>query len=250
MSLAGGFCRGAQSNEQFDAVIEKQIRLQYLLFLPADYAKKPTERWPMILFLHGSGERGDDLAKVKKHGLPKLVDEDPTFPFIVISPQCPEGQYWDADALHALTEAIIKKYRVDAGRLYLTGLSMGGYGTWNLAIKYPGLFAAIAPICGGGDHGQVHVLKDTPTWVFHGVTDPTVPIARSEEMVAALENAGGVVKFTRYENTGHQGAWTQAYADPELYRWFLSHQNAGRQTDRTIAVTSFDAGGRPGRRHP
>ncbi len=218
--LSLGVCCGAQSEQHLSITIQKPLDMGYLLFLPRAYAATTNRHWPMILFLHGSGERGTDLSKVKINGLPKLVETETNFPFIVVSPQCPEEQGWDTDALYALVQEITKTYRVDTNRLYLTGLSMGGFGTWNMAITYPKLFAAIAPVCGGGNPAKVAAVRHIPVWVFHGTDDTVVPIQKSEDMVTALQKAGGNVRFTRYEKTGHD-AWTKAYSQPELYPWFL-----------------------------
>lgn len=196
-----------------------ETNVNYLLFLPDKYNKEKKD-WPLILFLHGSGERGSVIDSVKKHGPPKIVEQVPDFPFIVLSPQCPKEQQWSNDILIPLLDEIVKKYRVDEKRIYLTGLSMGGFGTWALAIQYPHRFAAIAPICGGGDTSKVCVLKNVPTWVFHGAKDQTVPISRSQEMVDALKKCGGKVRFTVYPDAGHD-AWTKTYGNPEFYKWFL-----------------------------
>jgi len=222
LTFAHGVCCGAHNEQHLSTTIQKSIDLDYLLFLPREYAATTKRPWPMILFLHGSGERGKDLSKVKIYGPPKRAETETNFPFVVVSPQCPTEQWWDADALYALVQTIIKTYRVDTNRLYLTGLSMGGFGTWNMAMAYPHLFAAIAPVCGGGDAAKAATVRHIPVWVFHGVDDPAVPIRRSEQMVTALQQAGGDVRFTRYEKTGHD-SWTKAYNEPELYTWFLQH---------------------------
>src|SRR5699024_6921671 len=124
---------------------------EYLLYLPQDYKETGYKRWPLVLFLHGAGERGNDLEAVKKNGLPKLVEEGRDFPFIIVSPQCPAGLWWSTDDLNLLLNDLIQRYEVDIDRIYATGLSMGGFGTWEMAIRFPDRFAAIAPICGGGD---------------------------------------------------------------------------------------------------
>jgi predicted peptidase len=200
------------------------VRLSYLLHLPDAYRDDGRFAWPLILFLHGISERGDDLEIVRKHGIPKVVDEMGDFPFITLSPQCPEEAWWweKTEALAALLDDVISRYTVDESRIYLTGLSMGGYGTWALAIAHPERFAAIAPICGGGDPADVCVLKDTPTWVFHGALDETVPLQRSREMVNALRACGGDVMFKIYPDLGHD-AWTKTYEDASLYEWFMSN---------------------------
>ncbi|MBD0259274.1 MAG: prolyl oligopeptidase family serine peptidase [Cytophagales bacterium] len=200
--------------------------LSYLLFLPEDYEADAARQWPLILFLHGAGERGDDLERVRKNGLPKVTGSDPHFPFVVVSPQCPAGTYWPylVDDLNDLVESILAQYRVDGSRVYLTGISMGGYGTFYLAMAYPSAFAALAPICGGGDPTQVGRIRHLPTWVFHGARDNVVPLEESELMVSALRKAGANVQFTVYPHAGHD-AWTETYNNPQLYDWFLCHQN-------------------------
>jgi len=213
-----------QSECEFEGQITKTVRLKYLLYLPKGCGEDPKQKWPLIIFLHGMGERGDDLEKVKVHGIPRIVEQREDFPFIAISPQCPDTSFWTAevDALNALLDDVAAKYAVDENRIYLTGLSMGGFGTWALAMEYPKRFAAIAPICGRGDPGKVCVLKDVPAWVFHGAEDQTVPIAGSEDMVRALKDCGGNVKFTVYPEVGHD-SWTETYDNPKLYEWFLKH---------------------------
>jgi len=212
-----------QSKQSFEKKVVKRVSANYLLYLPKDYGKDRRQRWPVILFLHGAGERGGDLELVKKHGPPKIVEDKKDFPFIVLSPQCPEGGWWPADFLIPLLDEVAKQYRVDKSRVYLTGLSMGGFGTWALAIEHPDRFAAIAPICGGGDPKLVSRIKHLPVWVFHGAKDPVVPLEKSEMMVKALEEAGGNVKFTAYPEATHD-SWTETYDNPELYEWFLSHR--------------------------
>jgi predicted peptidase len=205
---------------------EKQVSVSchYLLFLPAEYGKG-GKKWPLILFLHGAGERGADLEKVKVHGPPKIVETDKSFPFIVVSPQCPEGSSWNdrIDMLIALLDDVIARYNVDPGRVYLTGLSMGGFGAWELGCRYPERFAAVVPICGGGQSWRVCAMKHVPVWAFHGAKDPVVPLARSEEMVNALKACGGSVKFTVYPDAQHD-SWTETYNNPELYKWLLEQK--------------------------
>jgi predicted peptidase len=211
-----------QQAHHFETTITR--RLGYLLHLPPGYGEDASKRWPLILFLHGMGERGSDLELVKKHGIARIVEEQPDFPFIAVSPQCPLTSWWtfETEALKALLDDLLGQYAVDTSRVYLTGLSMGGYGTWALGIEHPEMFAAIAPICGGGEPERVCALKDTPVWVFHGDQDESVLLRESEQMVEALEACGGDVTFTVYPGVGHD-SWTQTYANPELYDWFLRH---------------------------
>jgi predicted peptidase len=219
----------SQKTGVFEVSVKKDVRLPYLLFLPLGFGQDAQRRWPLILFLHGAGERGDDLDLVKKQGIPKVVEQRPDLPFVALSPQCPAySTWWDLiDALTALLDEVVARYAVDTDRLYLTGLSMGGYGTWHLATLYPDRFAAIAPVCGGGIflYGypqRVCVLEQLPVWAFHGALDPAVPVQESETMVEALRACGGDVRFTVYPEVGHD-SWTVTYDNPELYTWFLNH---------------------------
>src|SRR5262245_26364635 len=178
---------GKQQEKHFEREITVKVRLNYLLYLPEGYGTA-SKAWPLVLFLHGAGESGDDLAKVKKHGPPKLIEQGKSFPCIVVSPQSAR-RGWEPAALNALLDEVIATYRVDRDRVYVTGLSMGGFGTWALAAAYPDKFAAAVPICGGGNPADARKLKDLPIWVFHGAKDPTVPLKSSEAMVQALKAA-------------------------------------------------------------
>ena len=211
----------AQQAKTFEKEVITRMKLDYLLYLPEGY-ETSEKQYPLILFLHGAGESGSDVNRVKKHGMAKVVETRKDLPFLVVSPQSPR-MGWNVEALGALLDRIILDYRVDRDRVYLTGLSMGGYGTWALAAAQPERFAAIAPICGGGNPKDAPKVKDLPIWVFHGAKDPTVPLARSQEMVDALKSAGSDVKFTVYPDAVHD-SWTQTYDNPELFAWFLSHK--------------------------
>ena len=195
--------------------------LKYLLYLPEGYDPDRERRWPLMVFLHGAGERGDDLELVKIHGPPKLIDAGKKLPFIVVSPQLELGEWWSPDLVAWLLKEMVRTLRVDPDRVYLTGLSMGGYGTWETAAKYPELFAAIAPICGRGDPSTAWKLRHIPTWLFHGAKDPVVPVKHSNDMNKALKQYGNV-RYTIYPNAEHD-SWTETYSNEELYRWFLSH---------------------------
>jgi len=215
----------SQQPHTFDTQITKTVHLSYLLYLPKNYGANPAEKWPFILFLHGRGESGNDLELVKKHGVAKIVEKRDDFPFVVVSPQCPNEDWWPdiADSLDALLDDVLPRYSIDLQRVYLTGLSMGGYGTWRLAALRPDRFAAIAPICGGGDTHWALRLKDIPVWVFHGADDEVVPLSESERMVRALKAAGGNVRFTVYPGVQHD-SWTQTYENPELFDWLLQQR--------------------------
>lgn len=217
----------AQQVHYFQTQIVTTVRYDYLLHLPPDYGQDPQQRWPLILFLHGAGERGSDVQRVKTQGIPKLVDEQPDFPFIAVSPQCPEERFWpnEVEGLLALLDEITARYAVDMERIYLTGLSMGGFGAWSLAIAAPERFAAVAPICGGffGPVQMVQRLKGLTVWAFHGVKDPVVALEQSERLVKVLQELGSEARLTAYPEAGHD-AWTETYANPELYTWFLAHK--------------------------
>lgn len=211
---------GKQAPESFQKQVT--VHVGYLAYVPQDYDKDPSKKWPLIIFLHGSGERGTDLELLKKHGPPKIAEEK-QLPFVILSPQCPPHRTWDIPVLALWLDNMMTKYRIDPDRVYLTGLSMGGFGTWAWAESQPHRFAAIAPMSGGGDTWRAHSLKDMPIWDFHGEADPVVPIAASEAIVDAVKKTGNnEVKFTRYPNVGHD-CWSLAYNDPELYEWFLKH---------------------------
>ncbi len=242
-----------QTRQKFSAQFTKQAELGYLLYLPPGYDAKAAQQWPLILFLHGAGERGTNLAQVSVHGPPKLMKKNPPVPknetdgarkdreaatkllaekFIVVSPQCPSDQVWDSDAVLGLLDSVLGAHKVDASRVYLTGLSMGGYGSWALLAKAPERFAAVAPICGGANtvefllqaKAKAAPFKATPVWAFHGAKDPVVLLAESERIVALLKKLGlKDVQLTVYPEAQHD-SWTATYNNPKLYEWFLSHE--------------------------
>jgi predicted peptidase len=204
------------------------VALKYLLYLPKDYDGEKSV--PLMLFLHGAGERGDDLELLKKHGPPKQIAAGQAFPCIVVAPQCPKDKWWDAFELSALLDEIAAKYKVDQDRIYVTGISMGGFGTWALAIASPKRFAAVVPICGGGDPQLARSLVNLPIWVFHGAKDKSVPLERSEQMVAELKKFGGNVRFAVYPDLSHD-CWTVSYANPELYEWLFQQKREAKKAE-------------------
>lgn len=210
---------GQMQAQQAEKVSKSGIK--YLEYMPQVH--EGSQELPLLIFLHGMGERGDDLNKLKVHGPPSFLEDKADFPFITISPQCPDTTVWNEKILLPFYEEIIEKYPVDKNRIYLTGLSMGGFGTWRSIVAEPNLFAAAVPICGGGNPENLEAVKSMPIWVFHGAKDDVVPIIRSEEMVNKLKGLGSTVKFTIYPEAGHD-SWTKTYANPKLYEWFLSHQ--------------------------
>jgi len=213
----------AQIQSEEKATIVRKTTLNYLLWLPSEYKKEKNKTFPIFIFLHGSGERGDSLDLVKKNGPPSFIESKPDFPFILVSPQCPEGTWWVIEDLQEMLEQLQVKYRIDKSRIYLSGLSMGGFGTWAWACKYPEQFAAIAPVCGGGDIQFAGKIKNLPIWAFHGEADPVVPVKRTIEMVEAVNASGGTARITIYPGVGHD-SWIQAYNEDELYIWLLGNR--------------------------
>jgi predicted peptidase len=197
----------------------------YLVQLPAGYEKDESE-WPLVVFLHGAGGCGSDLNEVKKHGPPMLVARGKAFPFVLVSPQCPEGLSWYAPEVDMFVEKLMQRYRINPKRVYLTGFSLGGFGTWNAATFNPTRYAAIIPICGGGAFRPEVVgqrLKNMPVWAFHGAKDDAVPPERSEERVNAINAAGGRAKLTVYRDCRHD-CWTVTYNDPAVWEWLLAQR--------------------------
>lgn len=232
--LTAASAPAAQQELRFEGVITRPVKLDYLLHLPAGYDAAGARHWPLLLFLHGAGERGTNLARVKVHGPPKIAETNAAFPFILVSPQCPPGERWDPQALLALLDEVKARQLVDPERVYVTGLSMGGYGTWALAAAAPERFAAVAPICGGGDPIAVRLagggpraeaLKTLGVWAFHGAKDEVVRLAESERMVEAYRQLGASPRLTVYPEAGHD-SWTETYASPALYEWLLQHRRA------------------------
>lgn len=211
-----------------DKQIVKTVRLDYLLWLPHD--DDAAQPWPLILFLHGSGERGDNVRQVLNDRLPERLANGLALPAIVAAPQCPAASDWTLhdDALVALLDDLAAAYAIDQNRVYLTGLSMGARETWRLACANPQRFAAVVAICGRRPYGlrseeDAALISHIPIWVFHGARDEVVPIEESNRMVAALRRYGADVRYTVYPDAGHD-AWTQAYADAELYPWLFAQR--------------------------
>ena len=213
---------GKQSPANLKTTVTRQITERYLLYLPTDYSADPQKRWPLVIFLHGKGERGENLDDVKAHGPPMLVAEGRQFPFVLVSPQCPDKQRWNSDNLDALLDDLLARYRIDADRVYLTGLSMGGWGTWQWISRRPERFAAAVPICGSGDRALIDRGKlFPPVWAFHGDEDEIVPLEESKRMVEKWRSDGGEVKLTVYPGVKHD-SWTQTYQNQEMWDWLLS----------------------------
>jgi predicted peptidase len=232
-------------------VVSDGATYKYQVFVPSNWNKKM--KWPVILFLHGYGEEGEDGMVQTQVGLATAIRKHvERFPALVVIPQCRIRDWWtnpamEAQALKALDQTM-KELKGDPDRVYLTGLSMGGYGTWAIGSQNPGRFAALVPICGGVRLPPGHDIPNahdtdssadpytavaqkigkTPVWVFHGGDDPTVPVTESRQMVAALKSAGGNVRYTEYPGVKHE-SWDNAYAEPELFPWLLAQKLSGNK---------------------
>jgi predicted peptidase len=203
--------------------------VKYVVFVPEEY--KGDKAFPVILFLHGAGERGSDGLKQASVGLGKAIRNklklNEAFPFIAVFPQCVKN--WTAGAPDAknglaILDEVEKTYKTDKSQVYLTGLSLGGYGTWSIAAAYPDRWAAIVPVCGGGSPKTAEKIKDIPCWCFHGDADTAVPVQRSRDMIDALKKAGAAPHYTEYPGVGHN-SWDNAYGTPELYAWLLKQKH-------------------------
>jgi predicted peptidase len=234
----------ARADDDYEALVFKTDdgqTLSYRLLKPKDYDAK--KKYPLVVFLHGAGERGSDNKAQLIHFVPIFVSPEnrEKYPCFVLVPQCPSGEKWSdvnwgasthgqpekASKSMALTIQLIgqleKQYSIDAKRRYIGGLSMGGYGTWDAIVRYPEMFAAAVPICGGGDETKADAIAKLPIWVFHGAKDGAVKPERSRNMVAALKKAGGSPKYTEYPNEGH-GSWVPASKEPELLPWLFAQK--------------------------
>jgi len=231
--------------DDFKSLLEKRtftglagVNLQYRLLKPENY--DPKEKYPLVIFLHGMGERGDDNAAQLKWGVEEFTKSEnrKKYPCFLMAPQCPtkgnatwagfgmEFQKEPTEPMRLLLDAIpalMKDFSIDENRIYITGLSMGGFGTWDALVRKPELFAAAVPICGGGDVKTAEKVAKIPIWVFHGAKDNAVPVARSRDMVAALKKAGGAPKYTEYPSVGHD-SWIPAYKDAEMFAWLFAQK--------------------------
>ena len=225
---------GVLAAASIDKTVPHRVKYDYLVYLPKDFGSDPAKRYPLVLFLHGAGERGTDVNKVATWGPAKLIKAGQDFDFVLIAPQCPAGQWWHVDDLEVLLNDVVDRYRVDRSRLYLTGLSMGGCATWDWVLRRPNLFAAAVPVCGWGNPVLARsAAPTTPVWAFHGDADAVIPVAGSTQMVEAIKKAGRAeVKLTVYPKVGHD-SWSPTYSNPELYTWLLAQ--------RRPATTSAEA---------
>lgn len=203
-----------------------KVNYDFLLSLPDDY-EDGKEAYPLVIYLHGGSQKGNDLNKLKEYGLPYLVEKGEKFDFMIASPQCPDGKYWSTENwFDSLYISLTNNYRIDTNRIYLTGISMGGYGVFITAMDFPDKFAAIVPLCGGcndSDTTRICNLKDIPVWAFHGTDDNLIPVSESERIVEALEDCDGNIKFTRLDGEGH-GIQYLYEKMPEIYDWMLKQK--------------------------
>ena len=218
-----------QHPQSYQAQVTRVVSGQFLLFLPAGFKAHGKVRYPLLIFLHGSGEAGADLEKVKVHGPPNFVSARPDFPFIVASPQSSSSHDFDPLELNLMLDRLLAQLPVDPERVYLTGLSMGGIWSYGWASLNPGRFAAIAPVCGRWEPDDACKLKGMPVWAFHGAKDDAVPIGDDQAMVDAINACGGNAKISVYPEVGHD-VWDVAYADSQLYEWLLQHRRQGAST--------------------
>ncbi|MGQ7870607.1 carboxylesterase family protein [Sunxiuqinia sp. sy24] len=208
------------SNKQAEAQNkDKKVRYNYLTFLPENYDSLKNQLLPVIFYLHGRSVSGTNINRIKQYGLPYFLDKGKKLDFIVVAPQCPWGKNWASENwLDTIYAEISTQYRIDSSRVYLTGMSLGGFGTWELANRYPHKFAAIAPLCGGAKDKWADNLTHLPIWVFHGANDKQVPVSRSDRMVKALEKRDAPVTYSRLAGKGHD--IHRVYDDDRLYEWF------------------------------
>lgn len=244
VAASGAACRAAPSGFQTrTTALPDRISYSYQVHIPRDWS--PDRTWPVILFLHGAGERGSDGTAHTKVGLPRFLDGDPEWPAVVVMPQCPHGSWWgDPDVerrVFAALEDAVAAFNGDRKRIYLTGLSLGGYGTWAFGYKYKGKFAALVPVCGGvaarsripppvwhpaaDPNGDIYKktavgIGSTPVWAFHGSADSIIPVSESRKLTSALKKAGGNVRYTEYPGVGHN-SWGRAYSEPGLVDWLF-----------------------------
>ncbi len=214
------------SAQDLEAVKNSNLPYQFWVHYPEGYKDNPKKKYPLLMYLHGRSIQGNNLEMVKKYGVIYETLRGLKIDFIVIAPQCQNG--WDNTKLLKILDYAENTYRVDKNRVYLTGMSMGGYGAWYFAGAHPDRFAAVAPVCGGGKLSDAQNLKKLPHWVHHGVLDKPVPIAESEKMVKAIRAAGNKnVEFSVYKNWGHSEL-VAVFADKNLYKWFLKHTINGK----------------------
>jgi predicted peptidase len=228
---------GAQAPQHFRREVRTEVEGRFLLYVPRGFdARSRSKRWPLLVFLHGSGEAGRDLQRLLVNGPPKRIADGADFPFVVASPQSPIGLdhgTYDATMVDGLLDELVERLPIDRDRIYLTGLSIGGIWTYALASRRPDRFAAIAPVCATWDPADACSFRDIPVWAFHGDRDDVVPLEGERAMVDAINACGGHAKLTVYPGVGHD-AWTPAYEDPKLYEWLLEQRRSSTASARDV----------------
>jgi predicted peptidase len=233
----------SQTMDLFDKLVysSSEDSLPYRLLKPVNPGA--LEKFPLFIFLHGAGERGNDNEAQIKHIKDLVLDPKyrGKYPCYVLAPQCPKGKWWADHSkdgvmltepskpmtlLIALIENLSKEFPIDEDRIYISGVSMGGFGTWYLMARFPDKFAAAIPVCGGGDAKSASKIKDIPTWAFHGALDQVVPPKRSRQMISALQKEGGKPGYTEYPDVAHN-SWVQAYQEPHLLPWLFKQKKIG-----------------------
>jgi predicted peptidase len=221
------FVQSANAQQKaFTIKVKNQTKMNYLLYQPENINGEA----PLLVFLHGGGEGGNNIEKVKKHGPPKLIEEGREFPFYVLSPQNPyEKGFWDDQAVMKLVNKIIEKYPIDTNRIYLTGLSRGGYGAWRLAMNNPDKFAAMVVVCAASAPAvYANRIKHIPVWIFHGEKDEVVPVSESIQMADALKAVDAEVRLTLYPEANHD-SWTETFNNEEVFNFLLKQTNSEKQ---------------------
>ncbi len=221
VSILIGVSVHAQSNQKAKA------NYKYLLYLPKDYSKS-KKMYPLMIYLGGGSQRGADLNKLKTYGPPNLISKGQEFDFIIVSPQCPEHKTWTSENwFDSLALSLIPKIRIDTNRIYVTGISIGGYGTWQVAMDYPEKFAAIVPLCGGvndSDTANISKIKHLPIWTFHGTADDMIHIEETERIYKKLKVFKSDIRYTRIKNGNHGIQYL--YVEPKIYRWMLRQRKS------------------------
>jgi pimeloyl-ACP methyl ester carboxylesterase len=220
---------GVSPGPGLSAVTAKSVEVaskqpwRYLLYLPQRYVEHPEEKLPLLLFLHGSSGRGQDLERLKRYGPPARLKDEVDFPMAMVAPQLPAGA-WETSSVLELLDEVVASFRMDPDRIYLTGVSLGGQGAWGIAARAPERFAAMAPVCGFGDLQSAARLRNLPIWAFHGALDEIVPLAPHQQLVEAVNRAGGSARLTIYEQGDHGDILVPVYGrktGSRLYTWLL-----------------------------
>lgn len=210
---------------QFVKANKPKVDLEYLIYLPIDYNTNIETDYSLIIYLHGGSHRGENLELLKSYGIPRLIDEGKNYDFIIASPQCPDTTYWSRiDWFDSLYHELNSKYRINQAEVYVTGISMGGFGAWHSAMDYPDLVKAIVPLCGGcNDSIEICGISHIPIWTFHGALDNQISINETERLVKRLETCSSNVKFTRLEDQGHGIHYL--YEKKDIFKWLKSEKS-------------------------